>query len=172
MSLDHREGRENENEDVAIQEVADNVLRAKSMGGMKKMQEWFNTLSPEHQATMIRAEDLPAYRRFIETYVPDSLVTLPVNMMKNIAIFAASVGLLEVNSEILDKSRGISGTAIYKIPDPIARKIFTYLGAPEVYLIWRAGKSICSVHENFAPKIREEVLRRQQNDDTGKQKAA
>lgn len=149
-----------QNDDISPKEIANHVLSIKKSAGMQKLQEWFNKLSPENQERLMRADNISKVGKIIETYVPNlNTGVLPWELLKNMTVFAASFGLLDVSPGIIEKSRGISGVGIYSIPDVVAKKICTHLGAPEVYAIWLLGKKAHAMHQSIAPKVRAELAK-------------
>ncbi len=148
-------------EDVSVKKIAATVLDIKRSSGMQKMQGWFDALSPANQERLMRANDIMEVRKIIERYVPNLNVgVLPWELLKNMTIFAASFGLLDVRQELIEKSRGISGIGIYGIPDGAAKAACKYLGAPPgVYAIWKLGKEAHAMHQSVAPKVRAELAK-------------
>lgn len=151
---------DDENEELQVQDLAENVLRAKRMPGMQKMQKWFNGLDISTKEKLLRADDISAIGRFMESLGnPGNMTKVPENMLKNVVVVAASVGLLDVDDALMEQSRGIAGAALYNnIPPMVAREVFSLLGVPEVYPIWNFVRSIIAAHEDLSPKVREIVM--------------
>ncbi len=158
--LDHAHD-EDENPELQVEDLANNVVHAKNMIGIQKMQEWFNKLDLTTKQKLLRADDISAIGKFMESIGnPVNMAKVPMNMVKNVVVMAASVGLLDVDDELFAQSRGIAGTALYHVPNSAAQITFKLLGAPEVYPIWLFIKSIVDSHENLSPKVRVEVKRK------------
>lgn len=165
---------EDENPELQIADLAENVLRAKKMPGMQTMQKWFDGLEPATKEKLLRADDISTLSRFMESLGnPGDTTEVPENILKNVVVVAASVGLLDVDDELMEKSRGIAGAALYRnIPNMVAKGAFELLGVPEVYPIWLFIKGIVETHEDLSPKVREEVKKKMQRVQYGIQEAA
>lgn len=172
-SLDHSHEYD-ENPELQVADLVDNVLRAKKLPGMQAMQKWFNKLDATTKEGLLRANDISTIGRFMESLGnPGNVTEVPENMLKNVVVMAASVGLLDVDDALMEKSRGIAGKALYsKIPPMVARGAFELLGASEVYPIWFFIKGIVETHEDLSPKVREEVKRKMQGARNDIQQAA
>lgn len=155
---------EDENPELQVADLVDNVLRAKKLPGMQTMQRWFNKLDATTKEGLLRANDISTIGRFMESLGnPGNMAKVPENMLKNVVVMAASVGLLDVDDALMEKSRGIAGAALYRgVPNMVAKGAFKLLGAPEVYPIWLFIKGIVETHEDLSPKVREEVKRKMQ----------
>jgi|GEM_PF-4266688 len=151
---------DDESEELQVQDLAKNVLRAKKMPGMQTMQKWFNGLDRDTKEKLLRADDISAIGKFMESLGnPGNMTKVPENMLKNVVVVAASIGLLDVDDVLLEQSRGIAGAALYKHISPmVAREVFTLLGVPEVFPIWNFIRSIMAAHEDLSPKVREMVM--------------
>lgn len=159
-----RSHEDDENPELQVADLAKNVLRAKKIPGMQKMQQWFDGLDVVTKEKLLRADDISAIGRFLESIGnPGNMTQVSENMLKNVIVMAASVGLLNVDDALLEKSRGIAGKALYsKIPPMVAKEAFNLLGVPEAHPIWLFIKGIIDAHENISPIVREEVKRRMQ----------
>lgn len=165
---------EDENPELQVADLVENVLRAKKIPGMQAMQRWFDSLDTTAKKRLLRADDISNIGRFMESLGnPGDMPKVSKNMLKNIVVMAASIGLLDVDDALMEKSRGIAGAALYRgVPNMVAKGAFELLGAPEVFPVWLFIKDIVETHEDLSPKVREEVQIRMQRVQDGIQEAA
>ncbi len=153
-----------ENPELQVADLVENVLRAKKMPGMRTMQKWFDGLDITTKEGLLRADDISTISRFMESLGnPGDMTKVPENMVKNVVVMAASVGLLDVDDTLMEKSRGIAGAALYRgIPNMVASGAFKLLGVPEIYPVWLFINDIFETHKDLSPKVRAEVKKRMQ----------